>query len=163
LNRRALLAFALLPVTARAGAPEVLKLAGQPVLKLAQHPTVGPRLRSMSAGRQRVVSDALRGAGPPLAVTDARWVHGHAVIPLARVFLAFDTHTESVVILLLEEGRPSLFIPPRIAPWPVALRPAVREFAPEMAAQMRFSAALQPARTQTPCRWCAAGPGWGSS
>jgi len=142
LNRRALLAFAAFPFAARADAPEVLELAGQPVLKLAQHPTVGPRLRSMSAGRQRVVSDALRGAGPPLAVTDTRWVHGYGVIPQARVFLAFDTQTESVVILLLQDGRPSLFIPPRIAPWPAALRPAVQEFAPEMAAQMRFAAPL---------------------
>ncbi len=117
----------------------MLLLAGQPVLELARHPTVGPRLRSMSAGRQRIVSDALRGAGPPLAVTDGRWVHGYGVTHEARVFLAFDTHTESVVILLLEDGRPSLFIPPRVAPWPAALLPAVREFAPEMAAQMRFT------------------------
>jgi len=129
-----------MPFAARAEAPEVLELAGQPVLKLAQHPTVGPRLRSMSAGRQRVVSNALRGAGPPLAVMEGRWVHGYGVIPEARVFLAFDTRTESVVILLLEEGRPSLFIPPRVAPWPAALRTAIREFAPEMAAQMRFTA-----------------------
>lgn len=139
MNRRALLAFGLLPLTARAEAPEVLELAGQPVLELARHPTVGPRLRSMSAGRQRLVSDTLRGAGPPLAVTDARWVHGYGVTGEARVFLAFDTHTESVVILLLDGGRPSLFIPPRVARWPLALRPAVQEFAPEMAAQMRFT------------------------
>ncbi|UPY36032.1 hypothetical protein [Sediminicoccus sp. KRV36] len=139
MNRRAFLAIGLAPGAARADAPEVLLLAGQPVLELARHPTVGPRLRSMSAGRQRIVSDALRGAGPPMAVTDGHWVHGYAVIPEARVFLAFDTHTESVVILLLEDGRPSLFIPPRVAPWPAALRPAVREFAPEMAAVMRFT------------------------
>ncbi len=139
MNRRTLLALALLPLAARAEAPEVLELAGQPVLELARHPTVGPRLRSMSAGRQRLVSDTLRGQGPPLAITDGRWVHGYGVTEEARVFLAFDTHTESVVILLLEGARPSLFIPPRVAPWPVALRPAVQEFAPEMAAQMRFS------------------------
>lgn len=136
MNRRALLA--LLPATAQAQAPEVLLLAGQPVLELARHPTVGPRLRAMSAGRQRVVSDALRGSGPPLAVTDGRWVHGHGATGEASVFLAFDTQTESVVILLLEAGRPSLFIPPRVAPWPAALQPAVRDFAPEMAAVMRF-------------------------
>ena len=129
----------MVPSGVKAQAPEVLLLVGQPVLELARHPTVGPRLRSMSAGRQRVVSNALRGAGPPLAVTDGRWVHGYGVIPEARVLLAFDTHTESVVILLLEDGRPSLFIPPRVAPWPAALQPAVREFAPEMAAVMRFS------------------------
>ena len=139
MNRRGLLAGLLLPLPALADAPEVLELAGQPVLELARHPTVGPRLRSMSAGRQRVVSDALRGQGPPLAVTDGRWVHGFGVIPEARVFLAFDIRTESVVILLLEDGRPSLFIPPRVAPWPAALLPAIREFAPEMAAAMRFA------------------------
>lgn len=143
MNRRGLLAGLLLPlpvtIPAWADAPEVLELAGRPVLELARHPTVGPRLRSMSAGRQRVVSDALRGQGPPLAVTDGRWVHGFGVIPEARVFLAFDTRTESVVILLLEDGRPSLFIPPRVAPWPAALLPAIREFAPEMAAAMRFA------------------------
>ncbi len=139
MNRRALLALILAPFPARAEAPEVLELAGQPVLELARHPTVGPRLRSMSAGRQRLVSDTLRGSGPPLAIADGRWVHGYGVTEEARVFLAFDTHTESVVILLLDGGRPSLFIPPRVARWPAALRPAVQEFAPEMAAQMRFT------------------------
>jgi hypothetical protein len=131
--------LACAPLSARAEAPEVLELAGQPVLELARHPTVGPRLRSMSAGRQRIVSDALRGEGPPLAVTDGRWVHGYGVTVEARVFLGFDTQSESVVILLLEGGRPSLFIPPRVAPWPAALRPAIRDFAPEMAAVMRFT------------------------
>ncbi len=93
----------------------------------------------MSAGRQRIVSDTLRGAGPPLAITDGRWVHGYGVTEEARVFLGFDTHTESVVILLLQNERPSLFIPPRVAPWPAALQPALRDFAPDMAAVMRFS------------------------
>jgi len=138
LNRRSLLLLALAPLPARADAPEVLALVGQPVLELARHPTVGPRLRTMSAGRQRVVSDALRGEGPGIAITDGRWVHGYAVIPEARVFLGFDTQTESVVIMLLEDGRPSLFIPPRVAPWPAALRAPLAEFAPEMAAVMRF-------------------------
>lgn len=138
MNRRSLLALALLPAAARAEAPEVLALAGQPVLELARHPAVGPRLRSMAAGRQRLVSDTLRGHGPPLAITGP-WIHGYGVTQVARVFLGFDTQTESVVILLLDDGRPSLFIPPRVAPWPVALRPALMEFAPEMAAQMRFS------------------------
>ncbi|WP_431302733.1 hypothetical protein [Sediminicoccus sp. BL-A-41-H5] len=138
MNRRTLLALALLPAAARAEAPEVLALAGQPVLELARHPAVGPRLRSMAAGRQRLVSDTLRGPGPPLAIS-APWIHGHAATEAARVFLGFDTQTESVVILLLDGGRPSLFIPPRVAPWPAALRPALMEFAPEIAAQMRFN------------------------
>lgn len=138
MNRRGLLALALLPGAARAQAPEVLELVGQPVLELARHPAVGPRLRSMAAGRQRLVSETLRGAGPPLAIT-IPWIHGYGVTDAARIFLGFDTQTESVAILLLDEGRPSLFIPPRVAPWPAALKPALTEFSPEMAAQMRFS------------------------
>ncbi|MDB5415213.1 MAG: hypothetical protein JWR10_3548 [Rubritepida sp.] len=133
----------LLPATARADAPEVLEIAGRPVVALAAHATVGPRLRTMSAGRQRVVSEALRGPGPALTITDGRWIHGYGCAPegcgVAKVFLAFDTQTESVVLLLLEGGRPSLFIPPRIAPWPAALEPAVREFDAPMAAVMRFT------------------------
>ncbi|WP_424814349.1 hypothetical protein [Roseococcus sp. YIM B11640] len=127
---------------ARAQAPEVLALAGQPVVALAAHPTVGPRLRRMAAGRQRVVSDALRGPGPGLAVSEGRWISGHACAPTgcgeAKVFLAFDTQTESVVIMLLEHDRPSLFIPPRIAIWPKALQPALVEFDPGMAGALRY-------------------------
>jgi hypothetical protein len=120
----------------------VLELADRPLVALAAHPTVGPRLRTMTAGRQRVVSDAVRGPGPPLAVTGS-WIHGQACAPggcgEAKVFLAFDSQTESVVIMLLEHDRPSLFIPPRVAPWPAILAPAIREFSPELGAVMRFS------------------------
>ena len=139
LNRRGFLALGLTPIAAKADAPEVLLLVGMPVLELARHPAVGPRLRSMSAGRQRILSDALRGNGPAIEVTNGRWVHGHAATLSARIFLGFDTRTESVVIMLLEEGRPSLFIPPRVAPWPAALQPALEDFAPSIAAVMRFA------------------------
>nr|WP_314074504.1 hypothetical protein [uncultured Roseococcus sp.] len=139
--------FALLAVgataltPARAATPELLELAGQPVLELARNPLVGPRLRAMTGGRQRIVSDAVRGPGSPLAITGS-WIHGMACPTTgcdeARIFLAFDTQTETVVIMLLEKNRPSLFIPPRVAPWPAVLEPAIREFSPELAAVMRF-------------------------
>lgn len=120
----------------------MLELVGRPLVVLAAHPTVGPRLRTMTAGRQRIVSDAVRGPGPGLAITGS-WIHGQACAPegcgLAKVFLAFDTQSESVVIMLLEHDRPSLFIPPRVAPWPMILAPAVRAFSPELGAVMRFS------------------------
>ncbi len=138
MSRRGLLALALLaPATARAQAPEVLELAGQPVLALARHPAVGPRLRAMSQGRQRLLSDALRGEGPPLAVSGS-WVHGRARAGEARVLLAFDTRTETVAIILYEGAAPSLFVPPRFAPWPAALREAVEGYSPQIAAALRF-------------------------
>ncbi|MBY0336552.1 MAG: hypothetical protein K2X11_08055, partial [Acetobacteraceae bacterium] len=111
---------------------------GQPVAALAAHPAVGPRLRRMAAGRQRVVSDALRGPeGAPIAEAGP-WLQGWAATEEARCLLGFDTHTENVVIMLLEGGRPSLFIPPRFAPWPEPLREAIRGFAPELYPTMRF-------------------------
>ena len=138
MNRRGLLALAVLaPAPAFAQAPEVLELAGQPVLALATHPAIGPRLRAMSQGRQRLLSDALRGEGPPLAIA-GDWVVGRARAGETRVLLAFDTRTETVAIILYDGGAPSLFVPPRIAPWPAALREAVEGFSPQVAAGLRF-------------------------
>ncbi|MCX8135394.1 MAG: hypothetical protein N3D18_15695 [Roseococcus sp.] len=138
MNRRGLLALAALPPgAARAQAPEVLDLAGQPVLALATHPAVGPRLRAMAQGRQRLLSEALRGEGPPLAVSGG-WVHGRARAGEARVLLAFDTRSEAVAIILYEGSAAALFVPPRFAPWPAALRAAVEGFSPQVAAALRF-------------------------
>ncbi len=79
----------------------------------------------------------MRAPGPPLALAGG-WVHGSAAHDEARVLLAFAWRTETVALLLLEADRPSLFVPPRIAPWPEALRDAVGAFAPEIAARLRF-------------------------
>jgi hypothetical protein len=127
----------LVPATARAQAPELLELAGQPVLALATHPAIGPRLRAMSQGRQRLLSLALRGEGPPLAISGT-WVHGRARAGERRVLLAFDTRTETVAIILYDGPAPSLFVPPRFAPWPAALREAVEDYSPQVAAALRF-------------------------
>jgi hypothetical protein len=137
LNRRTLIVLALAPAAARAQAPEVLELAGQPVLALATHPAIGPRLRAMSQGRQRLLSEALRGEGPPLAIA-GDWVVGRARAGETRVLLAFDTRSETVAIILYEGAAPSLFVPPRIAPWPLALREAVEGFSPQVASGLGF-------------------------
>lgn len=138
MSRRGLLALAALaPGAARAQAPEVLELAGQPVLALAAHPAVGPRLRAMAQGRQRLLAEAVRGEGPGLAVT-GDWLHGRARAGEARVLLAFDTRTETVAIILYDGAAPALFVPPRFAPWPAALREAVEGFSPQVAAALRF-------------------------
>jgi hypothetical protein len=116
---------------------EFAGMTGQPVLVLAQHPAVFPRLRVMSAGRQRVVSDTLRGRGPGLGWHEG-WLHGWAGTEEARVFLAYEPSAEQVALMLWEQGRPSLFIPPRFAPWPEALRVPLRGFNPELEAQLRW-------------------------
>ena len=116
---------------------EFAGLPGQPVIALAVHPAVFPRLRVMSAGRQRVVSDTLRGRGPGLGFSDG-WLHGWAGTEAARVFLGYEPAAEQVALMLWEEGRPSLFIPPRWAPWPAALRVPLRGFNPELETQLRW-------------------------
>jgi hypothetical protein len=134
LNRREFLALAA------SGAPapeEFAGLPGQPVLALAVHPAVFPRLRVMSAGRQRVVSDTLRGRGPALGWHEG-WLHGWAGTEEARVFLAYEPAQEQLALMLWQEGRPSLFVPPRFAPWPEALRVPLRGFNPELEGQMRW-------------------------
>ena len=134
MNRRDFLACALGPVPVP---EEFAALPGQPVLALAVHPAVFPRLRVMSAGRQRVVSDTLRGRGPALEWHEG-WLHGWAGTDAARVFLAYDPAAEQVALMLWEEGRPSLFIPPRWAPWPQALRTPLRGFNAELEGQLRW-------------------------
>lgn len=91
----------------------------------------------MSAGRQRVVSDTLRGRGPALSWHEG-WLHGWAGTDAARVFLAYEPAAEQLALMLWEEGRPSLFIPPRWAPWPEALRLPLRGFNAELEAQLRW-------------------------
>lgn len=132
MNRREFLAVAL------ASPPEEFSaLPGQPLLALAAHPAVAPRLRVMSAGRQRVVSDTVRGRGPAVGWHEG-WLHGWAGTPAARVFLAYEPAAEQVALMLWEEGRPSLFVPPRWAPWPEALRVPLRGFNPELEGQLRW-------------------------
>jgi hypothetical protein len=58
----------------------------------------------------------------------------------ARVFLAYEPSAEQLALMLWEDGRPSLFIPPRWAPWPEALRLPLRGFNPELEAQLRWGA-----------------------
>ena len=45
---------------------------------------------------------------------------------------------EQLALMLWEAGRPSLFIPPRWAPWPEALRVPLRGFNTELEAQLRW-------------------------
>ncbi len=138
MNRRAL-PLLLLPAIARADAlpAEYAALPGQPVVAMVAHPAIGPRLRTMVAGRQRLVSDALRGQGPAV-VWEGGWLSGWGVAGETRCFLAFEPRAEQLAVMLWEGNNPSLFVPPRWAPWPEALRPAMRRFNPQIEAQLRW-------------------------
>lgn len=126
------------PTAAAAGLPEEFAaIPGQPVVALAAHPAVGPRLRVMAAGRQRMVSDAVRGAGPPVVWEDG-WLSGQGTAGQLRCLLAYEPRAEQVALMLWDGNDPSLFVPPRFAPWPPGLRGAVRRFNPQIEAQLRW-------------------------
>ncbi len=135
-SRRLLLAAPLL-LAAGPVPEEFSALPGQPVLALAVHPAVASLLRPASGGRQRLLSDALRGRGPGVAWEEG-WLSGHAHGE-GHVFLAFEPRTERLALSLWDGNRPSLFIPPRAANWPEALRAPVTRFNPEVAALMRWA------------------------
>ncbi|MCX7374692.1 MAG: hypothetical protein NTW56_20040 [Alphaproteobacteria bacterium] len=140
MNRRAL-PLLLLPMAARADdalPAEYAGLPGRPVVAMVAHPAIGPRLRPMAAGRQRLVSDALRGTGPGV-VWEGGWLSGWGVAGETRCFLAFEPRAEQLALMLWEGNNPSLFVPPRWAPWPEALRPALRRFNPQIEAQLRWA------------------------
>ena len=135
-GRRLLLAAPLL--LAAAPLPEEFAaLPGQPVLALAIHPAVAALLRPASGGRQRLLSDALRGTGPGVT-WEGGWLSGHAHGE-GHVFLAFEPRTERLALNLWDGNRPSLMIPPRAAHWPEALRAPLTRFNPEVAALMRWA------------------------
>jgi hypothetical protein len=136
--RRALLALGVAGPAFAADPPEEFAgLAGKPIVGLAAHPAIGPRLRRMAAGRQRLVSETLRGAGPGITWENG-WLAGHAHTASAHVLLGFAPASEQLALMLWEGDSPSLFIPPRYAPWPEGLRGALRRFNPALEAGMRF-------------------------
>jgi len=139
LNRRAL-PLLLLPGAARAEDPppaEFADLPGQRVVAMVAHPAIGPRLRPMAAGRQRLVAEALRGEGPPV-VWEGGWLSGWGRAGETRCLLGYEPRAEQLALMLWEGVNPSLFIPPRWAPWPEALRPALRRFNPQIESQLRW-------------------------
>ena len=139
---------AVLALAAPSAAQEptsALALAGQPVLALAGHAAVSGVLRQASGGRRRIVAERLRLPGPPMGVAADRFVYGWGCDPRGcreeSLFLAFDTMRERIYLLVVEDGAPILFVPPRTAPWPETLAEPLRAFHPALAAALRFAPA----------------------
>jgi hypothetical protein len=142
---RLLLTLLLLvpPLRAAAARPDPLALAGQPVLALAAHPAVAGTLRQATGGRQGAVARHLRLPGPPLRALGGGTIYGWACDPDAGcgrdgIFLAYDAPGGRIFVLLVEDGAPIAWVPPRAAPWPAALEGPLRAFNPAMAARLRF-------------------------
>jgi len=118
-------------------APSALDLAGQPVSALAAHPDVVVILRSVSRGRQTYVLRHLRAAEPaPLHAAEERYVFGWTcdggACAEAGLFLGYDTQTERLYLLLIDEGVASLTVPTRGAPWPAPMAEAVLALKPDL-------------------------------
>jgi hypothetical protein len=115
------------------------------VLALAGHAAVSGVLRQASGGRRRIVAERLRLPGPPMGVAADRFVYGWGCDPRGcreeGLFLAFDTARERIYLLVVEDGAPSLSVPPRTAPWPETLAEPLRAFHPALAAALRFAPA----------------------
>ena len=74
-----------------------------------------------------------------------RFVYGWGCDPRGcreeSLFLAFDTMRERAYLLVVEDGAPILFVPPRTAPWPETLAEPLHAFHPALAAALRFAPA----------------------
>ncbi len=128
-------AAALPPDVAAARAAE-----GGTLVQLAAQPAVASVLRGAARGRQQAVYEGLRLPGPPVSLRDGRWLVGWGCAdasPAAGcaehgLFLAFDTESERLFLMLLEKGKPVYLAPPRTGHWPAALASPFGEFAPEL-------------------------------
>jgi hypothetical protein len=131
--RAAWLGAALLAATP-AAAESPLALEGQGLRALAAHPLVALPLRSAAQGRSGTVFERLNLPGPPVAVAEGRWVFARGCAPAgcARdgIFLALDSVSERLYLLVVEAGRPVLVVPPFGTSWPAALREGVAPFLP---------------------------------
>ncbi|MGI9128788.1 MAG: hypothetical protein ACR2IG_11305 [Roseomonas sp.] len=138
LNKRAVLALLALcgAAPARAMDPDIMSVIGQPVLALAQRPEVGVVLRPASGGHRSAIADALREAGPPVGVVDGQYLHGygcnHEGCRVRGIFLAWDLKGERMFMLLTEEGRVRLSIPPDPRAWPRELSAPLAGFSPAL-------------------------------
>lgn len=131
--KRALL-LALLALPAAAQEPDVASVVGQPVLALAQRPEMTTTLRFSAGGYRSGLAARLRDPGPPVALAEGRYLHAFGCqaegCRAGGAFLAYDIREERVFLLLAEEGRVRLSVPPNPRDWPAALRPALLPFSP---------------------------------
>lgn len=116
-------------------------LAGGTMVQLAAHPAVAPTLRGAARGRQQAVYEGLRLPGPPVALHAGRWLVGWGCADEAPrqgcagrgLFIALDSETERLFLMLLDHGAPVYLAPARTGHWPAALAAPFSGFAPDLA------------------------------
>ena len=113
-----------------------MSVIGQPVLSLAQRPEVGAVLRPASGGHRSVIAEALREPGPGVALLDGQYLHGHGCnregCRVRGIFLAWDLKGERMFMLVTEEGRVRVSIPPDPRAWPRELSAPLAGFSPAL-------------------------------
>jgi len=143
-HRRAAMAWAsaalALTLAPPAQAEDSRSLLGRPVLALAQHEGVAGVLATATGGARGAVSRRLREPGPGLAELGERYVYGWGCgaegCAAGGIFLAQDFVAGRIYLLLLEDGRTRLAVPPSTAGWPSELAEAMRGFDAIRAAQI---------------------------
>ncbi|MDB5317955.1 MAG: hypothetical protein JWO26_2214 [Rhodospirillales bacterium] len=132
--------FALLLAAPVAAVDDSRALLGQPVLALAQHEGIAGVLATATGGNRGAVSRRLREGGPGLALLGERYVYGWGCgaegCAAGGIFLAQDFVAGRIYLLLLEDGRTRLAVPPSPAGWPSALAEAMQGFDTIRAAQI---------------------------
>ena len=132
LSRRGLPILALLLSAPAMAQGDSRALLGRPVLALAQHEGVASVLATATGGARGAVSRRLREGGPGLALLGDRYVYGWGCGEAGRaaggIFLAQDFIAGRIYLLLLENGRTRLAVPPSPAGWPPALAEVMRGF-----------------------------------
>jgi hypothetical protein len=127
---------ALVALPAAAQDADIRAVVGRPVLALAQQPEMTTALRFNAGGYRTALAARLRDPGPPVALAADRYLHGHGCLAAGcregGAFLAYDLREERVFLLLLEQGRVRLSVPPNPRDWPAELRPALAPFSPAL-------------------------------
>ncbi|TDG22546.1 hypothetical protein [Paracraurococcus ruber] len=108
---------------------------------MAAHSAVSLALRNAARGRQQAVYAGLRLPGPPVALVEGRWLAGWGCADAGAsqgctgrgLFLAVDSATERLFLMLLEDGVPVYLAPHRTGHWPRPLAAPFAVFAPGLA------------------------------
>lgn len=126
-GRRAILLGLAASLPAAAQEAPLRGLVGQSLVAFAAHPAVAVLLRNSARGRQQLVYDGLRLAGPPVYMADEHWLVGWARQGRRGLFMAFEVEAEQLVLFLLDDGRP-LYLSPRSRHWPAPLAAPFADF-----------------------------------
>ena len=116
--------------------PHIMSVIGQPGDALARRPEVVVGLRPASGGHRGGIAEALREPGASVGLVNGQYLQGHGCNPqgcrVRGIFLAWDLKGERMFMLVTEEGRVRLSIPPDPRAWPRELSAPLAGFSPAL-------------------------------